>query len=327
MTRATGGRACGATSTRSRFFPYAYSSASFVGLIPTWAPSSSISLTSETRIRSLTRVCGSGAGSGRTNRRGLKDSSPSSSRPPFETTKPLQAAASRRSSASRFNPLEAGGPGGEEQVRPYLQASHVSTQFSHQFVETSSRLIPTTLAHGERGLGFTIPVDDHVRDLLDLGVPDALPDRLVRLIHLDAEAIQLRRERPRRLAMRLADGDDPHLHGREPEREGASVVLGKDAHEALKRPEQRAMDDDRMMLLVVHAHVGEAEPHRHLVIELDRSHLPAAAEGVGHVEVDLWTVERSLPGTHDVLQRVSPERLLECGLGMVPLLVRSQPLL
>jgi hypothetical protein len=40
-------------------------------LIPTCPPSSSINRTSETRIRSLILVWGSGAGSGRTNRRGL----------------------------------------------------------------------------------------------------------------------------------------------------------------------------------------------------------------------------------------------------------------
>src|SRR6476469_5252805 len=56
MTRATGGSACAATSTRSRFLPYAYSRASSVVLIPSCCPSSPIRRTRGTRIASLMRV-------------------------------------------------------------------------------------------------------------------------------------------------------------------------------------------------------------------------------------------------------------------------------
>ena len=83
MTRATGGSALAATSTRSRLRAYAYSSASFVSLIPICSPSSPTSLTRGTRICSLIRSCwttGRVLSSGR--RRGLKGSSPSRVDPP-----------------------------------------------------------------------------------------------------------------------------------------------------------------------------------------------------------------------------------------------------
>ena len=79
-----------------------------------------------------------------------------------------------------------------------------------------------------------------------------------------------------RLAMLLADGEHAHLHRREPERERAGVVLDQDPDEALERAEERAVDDEDGMLLVVRAHVGEAEARRHLRVELDRAELPRA---------------------------------------------------
>ena len=58
-------------------------------------------------------------------------------------------------------------------------------------------------------------------------------------------------ESARLLAMRLADRDDARLHGREPEREVARVVLDEDPDEPLERPEERAVDHDRHVLAVV----------------------------------------------------------------------------
>src|SRR3981189_2902251 len=76
MTRATGGSAWEATSTRSSPLSKAYCIASFVGLIPSCEPSSSINLTCEARMYSLIRVCGAGLEGGSTVRLGLKGLSP-----------------------------------------------------------------------------------------------------------------------------------------------------------------------------------------------------------------------------------------------------------
>ncbi len=122
-----------------------------------------------------------------------------------------------------------------------------------------------------------------------------------------------------RVAVLLADGHDSHLHGGEPERERAAVVLDQDADESLERAEERPVDDEDGMLAVVGAHVGEPEPSRHLRIELDRPHLPRAPEHVGHVEVDLRAVERALALADEVLDPVPVEGLDQLSLGEVPL--------
>ena len=127
-----------------------------------------------------------------------------------------------------------------------------------------------------------------------------------------------------RLTMLLADGEHAHLHGREPERERAGVVLDQDPDEALERAEERAVDDEDRVLLVVRAHVGETEAGRHLRVELDRAELPRALEHVGDVEVDLRPVERALPRADEVLDLVPLERLDELALGEVPLLVGAE---
>ena len=83
--------------------------------------------------------------------------------------------------------------------------------------------------------------------LVELGVADPLADGLVAVVDLDAVpgVAQPVGERVRGVAVRVADRDDAHLHGREPEREGAAVVLDQDPDEALERAEQRAVDDAR----------------------------------------------------------------------------------
>src|SRR6185437_2781102 len=122
MTRATGGSACAATSTRSRFLPYAYSRASSVVLIPSCSPSTPIRRTRGTRIASLMRVCGSGlrGGSNPPERlRGLKCPSPNSCCPPRGTKKPLACSGVGSHQPSSVEPPSSA-PGGERRLRPCL---------------------------------------------------------------------------------------------------------------------------------------------------------------------------------------------------------------
>src|SRR4051794_35536481 len=301
MTLATGGSACAATSTRSRFLPYACSRASSVVLIPSWLPSSSIRRTRGTRMASLMRVvsrfCGRTCSTGR--RLGLKGKSPSwaySSSFRGRNRKPLHAAArSPRLSDS----VEPHASAVAREVRngsaPASQASQGS-KLRREVYETQGLLFAPTAAHGEALVRLAVAVDDHERDLLDLGAADALAYRLRRLAHLDAVAAgdESLRKRARGLEVRLAHRQDPDLDRREPEREGPRVVLDEDADEALERAEERAVDNEHRMLDVVGAHVGEPETLRHLPVQLDRPELPRAAERVGDVQVDLRPVERPL---------------------------------
>ncbi len=98
-------------------------------------------------------------------------------------------------------------------------------------------------ADRDRILRLLVAPDHHVRDLLDLRVADPLADRLVGVVDLDPELVELLRERGGRLAVVQADRDDPHLNRGEPDRESAGEMLDQDAHEALEGPEERAVDD------------------------------------------------------------------------------------
>ena len=60
----------------------------------------------------------------------------------------------------------------------------------------------------------------------------------------------------------VADGQDAHLLGREPEREVAGVMLDEEADETLVRAERRAVDAERRLLGVVAVLVDEAEALR-----------------------------------------------------------------
>src|SRR5438270_9927371 len=105
---------------------------------------------------------------------------------------------------------------------PLLLAGSKLSKLSEEVLETVGGLLSPALADRERLLRLAVAVDDHVGDLLELGVADPLADRLVRVLDLDAVG-DLLGERTGRLPVILADRDHPHLHGREPEREGAGI--------------------------------------------------------------------------------------------------------
>src|SRR6187551_2703928 len=186
MTRATGGSASLATSTRSRFFEYAYSSASFVSLIPICSPSSPTSLTRGTRICSLIRSCwttGRVLSSGR--RRGLKGSSPSRVDPPHSLKRHCMQRRHSLVGSDSVEPRAARGRRGEGRCRSCLQASEGSRESSvcpravqrlaphadrvilddgiEEFVERHRRdTLPAPLSHRHRLTGLAVAPDDDV---------------------------------------------------------------------------------------------------------------------------------------------------------------------
>src|SRR4029453_12921607 len=98
-------------------------------------------------------------------------------------------------------------------------------QFLVQLSKRDRALLAAVLADGQRVVGLLVPEDHHIGDLLHLGVADPLADGVVRAVDLNAVVQELLRQRLRRLAMSLTDGQDPDLDRREPEREGAPVSL------------------------------------------------------------------------------------------------------
>ena len=87
------------------------------------------------------------------------------------------------------------------------------------------------------------------------------------------------------------------------------------------------MDHHRPVLGAVGPDVGQAEALRELVVELDGAELPAPAEGVVDVEVDLRPVERAVARVDPVGDPAVIQRRLERALGLVPSLVRADALL
>src|SRR5262249_4421281 len=96
------------------------------------------------------------------------------------------------------------------------------------------------------------------------------------------------------------------------------------ADEALQGAEQRPVNHRRGVLTVICRGVGEPKALGHLQVELNGPELPAAAERVGHVQVDLGTVERAVARIDRVLELPRLESPLQRSLGEVPLVLRSE---
>src|SRR5688500_14602126 len=176
MTRATGGSAAAATSTRSRPFEYAYSRASSVDLIPICSPSSPTRRTWGTRMFSLIRSCGCGTRRSSGRRLGLKGSSPSSLNPPYRRQKPLHAAATFPHPTGSVEPSRTRWPRKVRGSGPLLLSgpdrSNLREEPFAKLREAQRRLLAAPLAHRKRLVRLAVAVDDRVRHLLELGVPD-----------------------------------------------------------------------------------------------------------------------------------------------------------
>ena len=98
------------------------------------------------------------------------------------------------------------------------------------------------------------------------------------------------------------------------------VVLDQDAEEPLDRAEQRPVDHVRALPRAVGGLVLDAEPARLLQVHLQGGQLPAAADGVPDVYVDLGCVEGAVALGDHVRQARLVERVLERRLGDRPLL-------
>ena len=118
----------------------------------------------------------------------------------------------------------------------------------------------------------------------------------------------------------LGDGHDLHLRRREPQREGAGIVLDEHAEKALDRAVERAMHHQRLMALPILADVFEAEALRQVEVELHGRKLPEAADGVHQLDVDFRPVECGLAGDELVGNAALAEHLLQRVLRRLPLL-------
>ena len=132
--------------------------------------------------------------------------------------------------------------------------------------------------------GFDIAVagQQHERHPLVGVVDDLLGHPVIAGVHVDSDPVRFELGcnvfQVRNVA--VGNGNADHLHRRQPGRESAGVVLGEDAEEPLDRPEQRSVDQHRALARTVGGGVFQLEAIRHVEIDLQRGHLPTAAQGV-----------------------------------------------
>src|SRR5215469_1357344 len=138
---------------------------------------------------------------------------------------------------------------------------------------------------------------------------------------------QLLRDLLRVLGMLLADGNDRHLHRREPKREGSGIMLDQNAEKALHRSKQRAMDHERLLARAVFGDIFELETLRQVEVELDRAKLPRPANGVHQFDVDLGAIERGFAGDGFVGNLQLFQCTLQRGDRQLPFLIAAQEVL
>src|SRR5260221_819099 len=318
MMRQTGGTAVAAISTRSRPFVRAMASACGGGMMPSCEPSSSMTRTSRTLMRSLTRV--------RSSRRGLRSNAIN---PPLyvfqrglRPTPRLVASgdpcAPRRSSRARVARLA----GSRQALCCRSLRLHFAERLRGAVVPAPPPETPAAPAPHRHGAlrGLPIARDEHVGNLLDLSLADLISDLLLPGVQLDPEARRRQAVPDRRRVGRMTvrDGQQDDLHRRQPEREGPGIVLEQERDEPLEAAEDSPMDHDRPVLGVVGADVHQVEVLRLLVIELDGGALPLPPDRIRDVEVDLRPVERAVLRVDVVGETGRVERRLQLLLRVVP---------
>ncbi len=187
---------------------------------------------------------------------------------------------------------------------------------------------PRRLTPDRPGRHVLIAHHEHVGDLGQLGPAD-------QRAHLLAAAVDRGPQARRRagldhglgvVGVGIGHRDDADLLGAQPRRQRAGVVLNEHGHEALDRAEQRPVDHDRLVALVVGADVLQPEALRQLEVELHRRHLPGAADGVAGLHRDLRAVEGAATLVHDELQAHFEGGGAQRLGGHLPVLVRADGL-
>src|SRR5260370_2052954 len=97
--------------------------------------------------------------------------------------------------------------------------------------------------------------------------------------------------------MRVGHGDQHCRNRSEPYRKRASEVLHQDGDEALERAVDRPMEDDRAVLAVILAYVGQVEALGGQAVELNRPQLPGSPDAVANIYITFRPVQSHIAGT------------------------------
>src|ERR1700687_2003809 len=155
-------------------------------------------------------------------------------------------------------------------------------------------------AMGDRdGAGFRFFAADyqHVWDFLHLGVADFRRELFVAVVEMHAHVVTFEGfgDVLGVVDHFFANRANFDLHGRQPYRERAGVMLDQDAEEALDGSEQGAMDHQGLMAGAVFADIFKGKTRGKIEIELNGGELPGTADGVDELDVDLGAVEGGFP--------------------------------
>ena len=96
----------------------------------------------------------------------------------------------------------------------------------------------------------------------------------------------------------IADWQQGILLGHQPEGEFTRRVFDQNTDETLHRPERCAVNHHRAVGFVVGTYVFQFKTFGQVVVHLNGTQLPLAANGVAHHEVQFGAVERSFAQLH-----------------------------
>src|SRR6266853_3100204 len=116
-----------------------------------------------------------------------------------------------------------------------------------------------------------------------------------------------------------------HLHGREPQRHRARVVLDENPHESLHRSDDGPVQHHRHPARIVLGDVLRTEQSGHGEIDLHGAALPRATDAVFQMVFDLGAVECALSREQVVTETARIQGYLKRALGFVPKLVGADP--
>src|ERR1700694_109155 len=283
MIRATGGCACGATSTRSISRSTASALARSIGRTPNCSLRSSMTRTSPARIWAL-----------------IRSSLNAVDQASFENKKDSPEAI--------FVRLTSSAPAWRREFgQPLLARASISLQRELRFalearqeLVGADRLLVAALAPPDiQSARFQLLVADHghVGDLLELRVADLGLHPLASTVHLDSQvALPVPiGELGDGLPVPVGNWDGGQPGRSQPDGDRARVGLDQVGHEALHRADRGPVDHHRSRHRLLGGHILQAEALRHEEVDLIGREREFAADRVLALDVELRSIEGGLP--------------------------------
>ena len=142
---------------------------------------------------------------------------------------------------------------------------------------------------------FFFTHNQHVRNTLQFVIANLTSYLLVTLIH-NCTNIVLFQELLHFLCVVIeffADGQNSHLFRSQPQWEFTSRMLNKHSNKTLHRAKRRTVYHYRTMFLIISACIFQFKTLRQVIVHLNGTQLPTAADSIFHHKIQLRTIESS----------------------------------